>query len=167
MTLQEVKLLHAFNSWASQRVFDTVATLTPDQFTRDMASSHQSIQGTLFHIVAAEKIWLSRWRNQPDPPKLQRSDLPTAAALHAEWEKVGLETAKWLGTMTDKSLQDSFTMTTSSGTTYRHTYVQAVQHVVDHGSYHRGQIIALLRQLGVTPPVTGMIAFYREMAKVK
>jgi uncharacterized damage-inducible protein DinB len=167
MTLQEVKLLHAFNSWATQRVFDVITTLTPEQFTRDMGSSHQSIHGTLLHIVSAEKTWLSRLNSQPESPKLQRSDLPTAAALHAEWEKVGLDTAKWLGTMTDNKLQDTFTMTTSGGTTYRHTFVQAVQHIVDHGSYHRGQIVALLRQLGVTPPATGMIRFYRETAKVK
>lgn len=167
MTLQEVKLLHAFNSWATQRIFDVVATLTPDQFTRDMVSSHQSIHGTLLHIVSAEKIWLSRWNNQPESPKLQRSDLPKVTALHAEWEKVGLDMAKWLGTMTDKKLQDTFTMTTSRGAIYEHTFVQAFQHVVDHGSYHRGQIITLLRQLGVTPPATGMITFYRETTRVK
>jgi uncharacterized damage-inducible protein DinB len=167
MTLQEAKLLHAFNSWATERIFRVVGTLTPGQVNRDFKSSHGSIYGTLLHLVGAEKIWLSRWVGKPDASILAASAVPTVESLKTVWEKVGFETAQWLGTMTDKRLQDSFTMTTTTGETYRHIFGQAFQHVVDHGTYHRGQIVTLLRQTGVTPPGTGMIAFYRETAKLK
>jgi uncharacterized damage-inducible protein DinB len=167
MTLQEAKLLHAFNSWATEKIFQVVGTLTPEQVDRDLKSSHGSIYGTLLHLVAAEKIWLSRWVGKPDASMLAASAAPTVAALKSVWEKVGFETAQWLGTMTDRRLQDSFTMTTTTGETYRHVFAQAFRHVVDHGTYHRGQIVTLLRQTGVPPPSTGMIAFYRETAKLK
>jgi len=167
MTLQEMKLLHAFSSWATQRIFEAATALTPEQFGKDMKSSHKSIQGTLLHLVAAEMIWLSRWQGKTEMPKLEPSAVPTLEALKTAWEKVGLETAKWLGAMTDRSLQETFTMTTSAGVTYRHTFAQAFQHVVDHSTYHRGQIITLLRQTGMTPPNTGLITFYRETAKLK
>jgi uncharacterized damage-inducible protein DinB len=167
MTLQEAKQLHAFNSWATQRIFEAVAALTPEQFGKEMKSSHKSIQGTLLHLVGAEMIWLSRWLGKTEPPKLEPSAVPTVEALKIAWEQVGFETAKWLGAMTDKSFQDTFTMTTSAGITYKHTFAQAFQHVVDHSTYHRGQIITLLRQTGITPPNTGLIIFYRETAKLK
>jgi uncharacterized damage-inducible protein DinB len=167
MTLQEAKLLHAYNSWATERIFQAVATLTPEQVNRDLKSSHGSIYGTLLHLVGGQKIWLSRWVGKPDASVLAASAAPTVESLKKVWEKVGLETAQWLATMSDKRLQDSFTMTTTSGETYRHIFAQAFQHVVDHGTYHRGQIVTMLRQTGVTPPNTGMITFYRETAKLK
>ena len=82
------------------------------------------------------------------------------------WVAVGFETAKFLGTMTDRKLQDAFTMKTSKGETFTHLYWQAFQHMVDHSSYHRGQVVTMMRQQGVTPPITGLINFYRETAKL-
>ena len=56
-------------------------------------------------------------------------------------------------------------VTTSQGGQFADPYWQMIQHVVDHSSYHRGQIVTMLRQLGATPPNTGMIRFYREMTR--
>jgi uncharacterized damage-inducible protein DinB len=167
MTLREAKLLLAFNAWATQKIFDALAPLLPEQFTRDMKASHGSIHGTLTHLVAAEKMWLSRWVGKPDAAMVKPGDVPGLADLKAVWEKTGLGTAQWLGALTDARLQETFTMTTVKGTTHTHTFAQALQHVVDHGTYHRGQIITLLRQIGVTPPSTGLIGFFRETAKLK
>ena len=165
MTLHEARLLHAFNSWATNRIFNAVAELPQEDYVRDMKSSHGSIHGTLLHMVAAEQIWLSRWRQAPGitPPVVQAA---TLASLRTAWEKVGYETAKFLGTMSDKKLQGTFTMTTAKGETFTHLYAQAFQHVVDHSTYHRGQVVTMLRQLGRVPPSTGMISFYRETAKL-
>jgi uncharacterized damage-inducible protein DinB len=167
MTLNEARLLHAFNAWATQRIFDALAPLSAEQLTGDMRASHGSIHGTLTHLVGAEKMWLSRWVGKPDAAMLNAQDAPTTAALKAVWEKTGFETARWLGTLSDRKLQETFTMTAANGMTYRHTFAQALQHVTDHSTYHRGQIITLLRQLGVTPPSTGLIRFFRETAKLK
>jgi uncharacterized damage-inducible protein DinB len=167
MTLQEIKILHAYNSWANNRIFDAVEQLPAAQYTQDLKSSHRSVHGTLTHLVAAEKMWLSRWLGTPDPKYLAPDDFPTIRDLRKVWESIGYETARFLGGLSDRKLQETFTMTTSSGETFTHTYTQAVQHVVDHSSYHRGQIVAMLRQLGVQPPPTGLIRFYREISKVK
>ena len=165
MTLSELKHLHAYNSWANNRIFDDVAMLPSDQYMRDMKSSHGGIHGTLTHIVGAEKIWLSRWVGTADATILKASDVSSLAELKALWEKVGYETAKWLGTMSDRKLQETFTMRTTKGDTYVHTYWQAFQHLVNHSSYHRGQIITMMRQLEAKPPSTDLILFYRETGK--
>lgn len=166
MTLQQAKLLHAFSSWASNRIFDAVIQLPEEEYFRDLKSSHKSIHGTLVHLVAAEKIWLSRWVGTPDASLLTAGEVPGLSGLRTLWEKVGFETAKFLGSLTDKKLQSTFAMKASGGETFTHIYWQAIQHVVDHSTYHRGQVAGMLRQLGHVPPPTGLIIFYRETAKL-
>ncbi len=165
MTIHEAKLLLAFNAWATQKIFDAVATLPGDQFTRDLKASHGSIQGTLRHLVTSEARWQSRFTPDPAGVPAISADPSTVPELKSLWEKTGLATARWLGPLTDRQLQDPFTATAADGTNHTHTPAQAIQHLVDHGTYHRGQIVTLLRQLGVTPPSTGMFRFFRETAK--
>ncbi len=162
MTLQEVKLLHAFNSWANTRIFDALSKLSTEQYNRDMKGSHGSIHGTLTHMVSAERIWLSRWLGTTDAAPLTPEQVPTLQLVKSTWEATGYEIAKFLGGMTDKKLQETFSAKSPKGVAYTHTYWQAIQHVVDHSTYHRGQIITMMRQLGVVPPNTGLITFYRE-----
>lgn len=166
MTLQEIKLLAAFNAWATNRVFDAVEGLEPEHYTRDLRSSHGSIHGTLVHLVGAERVWLARWTGAPRQEFLAPEEAPTLEDLKRIWNTTGFETAKFLGTLTDKKLLDTFTMTTSKGEHFTHSYRDSFLHLVDHSSYHRGQVASLMRQLGVTPPTTGMIAFFRETAKL-
>jgi uncharacterized damage-inducible protein DinB len=166
MTLQELKTLHAYNSWADNRIFEALGTLTHEQYMQDMKGSHGGIHTTMIHLVGAEKIWLERFQGAPKP-FLTEHPPKTLEELKAVWEKVGYDTAKWLGTMSDKSLAGTFTMKTAKGDTFTHTYWEAFQHLVNHSSYHRGQIITMMRQLGVKPPGTDLILFYRETAKLR
>jgi uncharacterized damage-inducible protein DinB len=166
MTLQELKLLHAFNSWATNRIFNACETMPPEAYHRDLATSHKSIHGTLVHMVGAEKIWLSRFLGTPDQAFLSGKDVPDGASLRALWERTGFDTAKFLGTMNDRKLLSTFTFTSAKGESLTQTYWQAFQHVVDHSTYHRGQVVGMMRQTGTTPPSTGLITFYRETAKL-
>jgi uncharacterized damage-inducible protein DinB len=166
MTLHEAKLLLAFNSWATQKIVDAVTSLPPDQVKMDMKASHGSILGTLTHLVGSEEIWISRLTGTPGSTAPRPTEAAGVADLKKRWETAGFAVARWLGTLTDKKLQEPFSFTTMQGATYTHTFTQAIQHLVDHGTYHRGQIVVLLRQLGVKPPSTGMIGFFRETAKL-
>lgn len=167
MTLQEARTLHAFTSWATQRIFDALENVPADLLTKDLKSSHRNIFGTLMHLVGSERTWLTRLVGEEAAPGLIPADVPDLAALKAVWEKTGFATAKWLGSMSDSRLAGTISMTIADGTTYTHTCAQALQHLVDHGTYHRGQIITLLRQLGIAPPSTSLIRFYRETGKAR
>ncbi len=166
MTQQEIKLLFAYNAWALNRVFEAVAALPAEQLTRDMHSSHESIHGTLAHIVASEKVWLERWAGTPGPVFMKAAEVPTLDKLREVWNTVGFETAKLVAGMTDRKLQEVFEMKTSDGQPHKHIYWQSMLHMVDHSTFHRGQVIAMMRQQGVKPPPTGMIGFFRETAKL-
>src|SRR5439155_14577956 len=98
----------------------------------------------------------------PNPPVAQGKDLASLAAARSRWEEAEEERAGFLRGLTDLKLAATITIQPTTGGSYVHTYLQTLQHVVDHSSYHRGQIITMLRQLGVQPPSTGLILFYRE-----
>jgi uncharacterized damage-inducible protein DinB len=70
--------------------------------------------------------------------------------------------ARFLETLTAQQLQEAVTTTNARVESFVAKYWQMIQHVVDHSSYHRGQIVTMLRQLGAQPPSTGLMRFYRE-----
>ena len=92
----------------------------------------------------------------------QGRDLASLAAARTRWEAIESERATFLAGLTEPRLDETVAVKPSSGGEYLHTFREMVRHAVDHSSYHRGQLVTLLRQLGVTPPGTGLIVFYRE-----
>jgi uncharacterized damage-inducible protein DinB len=163
MTLQEVAQLVAFNRWADARFFEALSQLSPEQYGRDLQSSHGGIHGTLAHIVGVEKGWLRRWQRQPETAASPLRQMRSLTELRADWEDVCAAMDQFLATLDDLKLQETLETTTLAGT-FTAPYWQMIQHVVDHSSYHRGQIVTMLRQLGVTPPSTGLMRFYRDAA---
>ena len=161
MTVAEVRELFAYNAWANRQMFATLENLPAESYFRDLKSSHGGLHGTLCHIVWAEQLWLNRWVAKPNPAVAQGRDLTTLAAARARWEAVEAERAAFLAGLTERRLDETVAVKPSSGGEYLHTFREMVRHAVDHSSYHRGQLVTLLRQLGVTPPGTGLIVFYR------
>jgi uncharacterized damage-inducible protein DinB len=166
MTPQEIRQLVAFNRWANERFFEALSQLSAEQYGRDLQSSHGGVHGTLAHIVGAEKGWLRRWLRQPETASAALSQTHSLAELRAYWEGVCDEMSQFLATLDDRKLQETLTTTTPTGA-YTSPYWQMIHHVVDHSSYHRGQIVTMLRQLGMTPPSTGLIRFYRDAAAAR
>ena len=162
MNLDEVRQLFAYNAWANRLLFDAAEALPSEVYQRDLKSSHGGIHGTLAHIVWAEHLWLNRWLKQPNPAAAQGKDLRSAAEVRARWEEIEAERGRFLEGLSEAQLQETRTVKPSTGGEYQHTFAQMFRHAVDHSSYHRGQVVTLLRQVGVVPPVTGLIFFYRR-----
>jgi uncharacterized damage-inducible protein DinB len=161
MTLQEITQLVAFNRWANQRFFEALRQLSTEQYGRDLQSSHGGIHRTFAHIIGTEKGWLCRWQRQPSTASAALRQIHSLIELRAYWQSVCDDMSQFLATLDDRKLRETLSTTTITGS-YSAPYWQMIQHVVDHSSYHRGQIVTMLRQLGVTPPSTGLIRFYRD-----
>ena len=166
MTLQEAKTLHAHMSWATNRIFESLGQLPAELYTKDLKSSHGGVHGTLCHMIGAVTRMLARWSGTPDKDLPAMPNFADLGEAKAAWEKNGYEMAKFLGTMTDTKLQDTFPMT-MAGETVRFTIAQGLQHLADHTTFHRGQIVGMIRQLGAKPPSTGLIGFFKETSKLK
>ena len=165
MTVREIKMLFAYNTWATHRFFESLNQVRAETLLREMLASHGSLQGTLMHLVGAEKIWLSRWIGKPESRGLSEADAPTLPTLKEVWEDVAARTARFIARLDTAKLQASFEYSTLKGTKYTNTLQQTLQHLVNHSSYHRGQLTLLMRQLGLQPVSTDLIEFYRLTAQ--
>jgi len=154
--LNEFLELFDYNAWANRTIFDAAAQLPEEQYFRDLKSSYGGIHGTLAHIVWAEQLWLHRWVGKPNPA------VPQGADLKSVWEAVEAERRTFLADFTEDRLEETRLVKPSSGGEYVHTYRQMFRHFINHSSYHRGQIVTFLRQLGHKPPSTDLILYYRR-----
>ncbi|MGA9365034.1 MAG: DinB family protein [Bacteroidota bacterium] len=162
MTLADIQMLYEFNYWANARLMTVVKSLREEQFAEDLGSSHRSIHGTLVHIVGAEHIWLSRWTGQPVFKLIDPKDYPTITAVQQKWDEVEQGMSGFVSELTDERLSAVLTYKTTEEKQFSNVLWQMMQHLVNHSTYHRGQIVTMLRQLGVKPVGTDLITFYRE-----
>ena len=167
MDLIDVKHLFDYTEWANQLAMEAAAKLPNDQLRRDFGISHKSIFGTLLHMAGAEWIWLERW-NGRSPAKAEAwsqwttescADLPT---LKERWNGVVHNRNRYVSQLTDSSLADELAFKLLSGDPSSMRLVHQMQHVVNHSTMHRGQVVGMIRQLGIDPPSTDLIFYVRR-----
>lgn len=165
MNIQEARALINYNYWARDRVFAAVDALSEEQFTTSVISSFGSVRDTLVHILSAESIWLSRWKGESRSGMLAATDFQTVASLRKAWQDDESKMRMFFENVNDEGLTLVIEYQAFNGQPFATPLFQMLQHVVNHGSYHRGQLTTLLRQLGAAPPKgMDLITFYRETA---
>ena len=167
MTLQDILTLYEYNRWANGRTLEAAERLEPAAFVKDLTNSFPSVRDTLAHILGAEWIWLRRWLGESPATLVTAAEFTTAASLRERFAAVDKERATLLASVTEARLQQPFDYKDLAGNAMRLPLVQSMQHVVNHGTYHRGQVTTMLRQLGATPVGTDMSRFYLDRAAGK
>ena len=166
MTLQDLRTLLDFHYWARDRALDAASALTPEQLTRDMGGSFKSVRDTLVHLYSAEWAWYQRWQGLSLTAALPLDQFPDVASLRAAWIAHEAKMRGFLASLGEEGIARVFEYKTLNGQPGSSAFWQMLQHLVNHGSYHRGQLTTLLRQLGATPAKSmDLIAFYREQAR--
>jgi uncharacterized damage-inducible protein DinB len=155
--------LYGFNRWANARILEACARLAPEQVVKSIPSSFPSVRDTLAHILAAEWIWLERWKGTSPKALLDASGFPTLDALRERWRTVELEQRAFLESVRDPDLGKILTYVNTKGETWSYPLGRTLQHVANHSTYHRGQITTMLRQLGAEAPPTDLLVFDDEI----
>ncbi len=113
----------------------------------------------LSHVLGAEEVWLSRLEQRPARlavwPELTPADCVTTA------ENLRRAFGRYVGALLPRDLEGSVAYTNSAGQAFTSTVWDILVHVAMHGSYHRGQVMLLLRSGGHEPAATDYIAFVR------
>jgi uncharacterized damage-inducible protein DinB len=165
MTLDNLRLILDYNYWARDRLLDAVAPLTAEQFTRDLGNSFKSVRDTLAHIYLAECIWYMRWHGHSPTEMPSAGSLGDLASLQCAWVDHERKMRAFVDAMAPSDVDRVIEYRLMSGQAAASPLWQMLQHLINHGSYHRGQVTTMLRQLGAAPPKsTDLIAFYRERA---
>jgi uncharacterized damage-inducible protein DinB len=160
--LDDIRELYDYNTWAMRRMFDATDVLSEEEFTRDMKNSFPSVRDTLIHTVGAEWVWLTRWQGTSPTSFPDAAELKTNADIRDRWEQINGNRASYLASLTDPTIDGPLAYTNFAGKHFAFPLWQMLRHLVNHSSYHRGQVTTMLRQLGRAAVSTDMILMYQE-----
>lgn len=154
------KLVH-YHYWANHRIWPYVLQLTETQFTQPSDYSIGSVKDQLVHMLWAEEIWLNRISGIDERPTYEPEDFPDAASIQAHWDKIEQRMLHWVDNATEADLTQTFSYTNAQNQRFENTVLDTLTHVVNHGTDHRAQILALMHRLGAETLSQDMILFYR------
>lgn len=148
-----------FNYWARDRQLEACAALSPEQFVKPLGSSFSSLRDTLGHLLLVEWIWLERWQGRSPQAVPACDEFATLEALRQRWSAVEREVRKFIGGLNDDALARPLTYTNTRGQTWTYPLWRLLHHLLNHQSYHRGQVTTLLRQLGAAAPAIDFLVY--------
>lgn len=164
MNVEDFHRLYDYNSWANHRTLDACASVSEEQFTRDLHSSFRSVRDTLTHIMLVEWLWLERWQGRSPEKYPPATEFPTLESVRRRWAEVERNLLEYVALLTQQDLDRIISHKTLAGVPQAAPLWQMLQHLVNHGTYHRGQVATMLRQLDAKAISTDLILFYRERA---
>ncbi len=159
--IEEIRELLEYTAWANSRVLDAVAQVDAAAFEKDLGNSFPSLRATLVHVLSADWVWLARWQGSSPTGIPSAWELSSFQAVRAKWEEIQRERADFVAGLGDADLARALAYRNTRGEPFVNTMGEMLRHVVNHATYHRGQVITLLRQLGAEVVDTDLIVFYR------
>jgi uncharacterized damage-inducible protein DinB len=162
MSPGEARVLIEYNCWANQLVCGSAGALTSDEFVRHMGSSYGSVRTTLVHILWAEWLWLQRWQGLPATEMFGPEKFASQRQIDARWAPIYERQRTIIAGASEEWLRQRVAYQNFKGETWEYTRSDMLRHVVNHSTYHRGQVVAHLRQLGRVPPATDFLVYLDE-----
>lgn len=150
-----------YNIWANDRFSAWLSQISQEQFEQPLVGSFKNIHETTLHIVAAEQIWHQRLENKVSE-WLGFTFQGDRTAMLATWKRTSHDLKRYILDSSDEKLLEKFDFTTRDGIPFYMERYKALAHVFNHSTFHRGQLITLMRQVGFTGVgTTDLINFYR------
>ena len=162
MTLAGLLELYRYNAWAHRRLLDVLLAQPAEALTRDLGGSFRCLRDVVAHVAAADWFWLHRWKGVSPPALPEWFHTDDAAALVARLEEIQAERDAFLRGLTEDDLAGTVSFRYLSGKEGSHRLGDLLFHVVNHSTYHRGQIASMLRQVGAAPPGTDFVVWKAE-----
>lgn len=150
-----------FNQWANHVVISWLKEINDDQWNAEVISSFNSIEQTALHIIGAEKIWLQRLLLDPQPVWLPSIFKGSRAEALEIWEQAADGLPGFVDQLKEDDLMAPLHYTRINGDAYTQPVYKVLAHVFNHSTYHRGQLVTQLRQVGYEDiTTTDLLAFY-------
>jgi uncharacterized damage-inducible protein DinB len=162
MAAGETRDLLLYMLWAEREMLKAVRGVRPEDLTRDAGVSFRSILGTMAHVLGAQRLWLSRFLGTPETFVLGPDDFPDLLTWITAWEESASRVEAFLAGLTDEQLALPLSWTSLAGVPHTRPLWQPVLQLVNHSTYHRGQVVSLLRQMGYPVGSTDLIDFFAE-----
>jgi uncharacterized damage-inducible protein DinB len=167
MNLSDIQQLFTYTEWANDLAIEAASKLPDEDLHRDFGISHKSIFGTLVHMAGAEWIWLERWHGR-SPRKAEAWSLWSTescgdlATLRDQWTGLVNQRTQYVSQLDESTLAAELSFKLLSGDPSSMVLINQMQHVVNHATMHRGQVVGMIRQLGLEPPATDLLFYLRR-----
>ena len=153
----------AYNIWADQKMFDCINNLSDDQINREIASSFSSVYKTVLHKWDAEGIWWQRLKLAERIERPSENFNENFAELSKKLSAQSRQWEEWITNASENQLNHVFAYQNTKKEQFKQPVHEMLLHLFNHGTYHRGQLVTMFRQLGVEKiPVTDFIVFCRK-----
>jgi len=154
-----MKELYDYNTWANGKTLDSLGPLSAEVFVAPMGGSFASIRDTVVHILGAEWIWWQRCIGERPKGLLDAASFPDVKSLRERWREID---DGYQSVIKSADLDEQITYVNRHGNQYTYSIGKILLHNANHSTYHRGQVVTLLRQIGATPAVTDYLVFIEE-----
>ena len=153
----------AYNQWANQLLIDTIEKLPADLQEQEIVSSFSSLKATLLHMWDADAIWWQRiklFETITRPSDTFSGSCNDVAKNLMQQSKLWHD---WVLNAAPHMFEHEFIYYNSKREKFKQATYQVLLHLFNHNTYHRGQLVTLLRQMGVDNiPPTDFIVWSRK-----
>jgi len=159
-----MEMMAGYNAWANGRLYDAAAALADADYRANLGAFFGSVHGTLNHLLVADRIWMRRLTGEGEAPAALDTILfDDFVALRAARETEDARIAGHVASLSETDLAAPF----SYRTIVRPAEIsqkrgEALLHVFNHQTHHRGQAHALLTRITGAAPSLDLILFQRE-----
>jgi uncharacterized damage-inducible protein DinB len=164
VTPELLRFMFQYNQWADRRLLDACAALSNEQFTRNLGSSFSSVRDTVVHLYGAEYVWNERFQGRSPSALISGAGFSDLASIRTKLEEMDAYYIDFVSRMTQQDLDRVIRYKSFTGDEFSNPLWQSLHQLTNHASYHRGQVVTMLRQLGVKAVSTDLIMYYREQA---
>ena len=149
----DIVALFAYDRWANRRVLDACRGLTPEQYVAEPVPGWSPVRSTLSHIALATEFNLRTLSGDPDDRIPTGADLVTVDDVAQSLERAYRRFEELRPTLTPERLNTVLTLR-AIGRTFTLPRWAILRHIVNHSSYHRGQVASKLKRFGIEQQIT-------------
>lgn len=158
MMNEQISLMYNYNIWANERVLNHLKSLPGDIFHKEVELGFKSVAEVIGHIIAADEVWISRINGESPVAVISKQFSNVEEASHY-FNKLQSQIRECL--LSTNDMERKVTYKSTLGEEFQNSITEIIQHVVNHGTYHRGNISSILRCLGYSGIQTDYIAYLR------
>lgn len=153
----------AYNIWATKTIIDRISKLPEEKITQEVTSSFSSIYKTVQHMWRAEELWWQRMKLVENPVAQSDSFTGSFAELYSQFLKQSVLWKEWVDKANDNQLNHVFAFVRNKEQIKMPVH-DMLLHIFNHATFHRGQLVTMLRQLGETDkiPSTDFSTYCRQ-----
>jgi uncharacterized damage-inducible protein DinB len=158
--------LYAFNRWADRRVLEACRKLSAEQYAAEPVPGWSSVRSSIAHIAIVTEGWLRGVAGETVESAPTEAELPTVDDADRLLDRAYQIFERTLPTLTPDVLATPRTFSGRGRTVVLPPWA-VLRHIVNHSTYHRGQVASKLKRLGVEAPATDMIWWVMEQMQTK